>query len=148
MPAVAAGLAIGIAFVITFSLKFIPAATALSDEELIERTKRLEEVQLFLDLYPDSEVRVVRDDMTEQIHIFYSVERQVREPKPFDSGTVTKELEAMLNTRGHVWISTLTCGDRISMTMFHVTKDMVVNACFHGAGRASDSPPVANDDVE
>lgn len=150
IPAAIAGLAVGIAFVIIFSLEFMPA-TALTDEELIEKTKSLEEVQLFLELYPDAEVRVDRNDPPGQIHVYYSVERQAREPSTFDSGIVGKELGTTINAYGNARVSALSCLDRISLTMFHVTKDMIANECFDGSGTAGmehDSSPVVDDAEE
>ncbi|MEW6605114.1 MAG: hypothetical protein AB1351_10580 [Thermoproteota archaeon] len=45
------GLAIGIAFVVMFSLVFIPV-TALTNGEAIEKAKSFNEVQLFLKMHP------------------------------------------------------------------------------------------------
>lgn len=134
---VIAGLAIGIAFVVMLSLVSFPVA-ALTDEELIEKTKKLKEVQLFLEMHPDAEIFVERhNDTFRAVEVHYSVTKQIMEPTRFDSGIRTKVLVVVVGTGSSfdddTASFTLVCdrGERSSMT-FHASMDAIANECIVG----------------
>lgn len=132
---VIAGLVIGIAFVVMLSLASFPVA-ALTDEELIEKTKKLKEVQLFLEMHPDAEISVERhNDTFRAVEVHYSVTKQIMEPTRFDSGIRTKELVVGTGSSfdDDAASFTLVCnrGERSSMT-FHASMDAIANECIVG----------------
>lgn len=82
---VAAGLAIGIAFVMVFSVVLKPDFM-LTDEELISKYSELAEVKYFLEKYPDAGAEVNRNPNEENLRISFTVERQIYPPGQFYTG--------------------------------------------------------------
>lgn len=82
---VVAGLAVGIAFIILFSiaprLDFL-----LSDREIISKYSNLPEVRYFLDKYPDAKAEVDRSHSERYIWVSFTVEEQVTPPSGLDTG--------------------------------------------------------------
>ncbi|HEU4605884.1 MAG TPA: hypothetical protein VFS46_06565, partial [Nitrososphaera sp.] len=82
---VAAGLAIGITFVVVFSVVLKPDFM-LTDEELISKYSDLAEVKYFLEKYPDAKVEVNRNPYEEDAEISFTVERQIYPSGQFYTG--------------------------------------------------------------
>jgi hypothetical protein len=84
--AVIAGLAVGIAVVILFSM-IIRSDSLLSDEELIARYSKIPEVKYFLSKYPDATVNVDRWDYGKHaVGVSLMTERQVYPPSDDEDG--------------------------------------------------------------
>lgn len=67
LPAVVAGLAVGIGFVVLFSLSMTPSSFPFSyDGRIIASTMELKEAQVFLSEYPSAKVEVDRTDEAEE----------------------------------------------------------------------------------
>lgn len=60
---VIAGLAVGIAVIMLFSLTFKPVLSSLAATELIEKAKTSKQVQFFLQKYPEAKITVDRLDV-------------------------------------------------------------------------------------
>lgn len=86
---VIAGLAVGIAFVVLFSMMFKLASFVLSDKELIAKYSELAEVRYFIEKYPDAKAEVIRTTDENSVEIVYSVERQAEQPSGLSAGVNT-----------------------------------------------------------
>ena len=85
---VIAGLAIGFAFVLVFAFAFQPV-TALSNEQLVTKSKEIGDVQHFLSKYPDAKVDI-RRDLT-KVTISYHISKHLSQPTDNYPDGVTRE---------------------------------------------------------
>lgn len=82
---VVAGLAIGIAFIVLFSVMLKPDFM-LTDEELISKYSKLTEVEYFLERYPEATATVNRSPNENYVEVSYTIERQVASPSELYTG--------------------------------------------------------------
>ncbi len=90
---VTVAIGLGVIFVVVFSLAFKPV-TALSDEQLISKSKQVRDVQHFLAKYPDATVDVHRD--SNKVTVAYSISKQLSEPtSAYPDGIIRKRILAV-----------------------------------------------------
>lgn len=72
-------------------------------------------------MHPDADIHVQRNDASGGIDVYYSVEKQIHEPRAFDSGISTKELVIRVDSLGDPSGLHLVCsaGGR-SAIIFHI----------------------------
>ncbi|AIC15761.1 hypothetical protein NVIE_015160 [Nitrososphaera viennensis EN76] len=75
--AVAVAISLGIIFIAVFAFVFKPI-TALSNEQLITKSKQVKDVQYFLSKYPDAKVDIQRDFV--EVIVSYKASKQLSEP--------------------------------------------------------------------
>ena len=84
---VAIALCLGIIFIVVFAFAFKPV-TALSDAQLIAKSKQVRDVQNFLSKYPDAKVDVHRD--LQKVTIAYGISKQFSDPTSIYPDGITR----------------------------------------------------------
>ena len=128
---VIAGLVVGIAVIILFSLTFNPVLSSLTDTELIEKAKTSKQVQFFLQKYPEAKITV--DRLERGVEISFVAEKQVTNPDASQDGVSEKRLIASVDPFGGDGIALrLECyhAGLNTITFDGVTVDDIGNSCF------------------
>ena len=131
---VVAGLGIGIAFVVIFSIMLQPASIQVN-EELILKYSELPEVKYFLDKYPEAKATVKKTPIENYFVVSYTVDRRVEPPSELYTGINSFAIE--VNSRNNlVWFD-LNCYVHQGMTIGATLTDTSLideagDNCFQG----------------
>jgi hypothetical protein len=127
---VIAGMAVGIAFIVLFSLAYKPAIQ-LSDAELIEKTKTMKEVQFFLQKYPDAKSGVDRSALPDSLYVTHSVQIKLANYGGMDDGIREKQLIVIVDPYGSNNMAlSLSCLAPVSVSVDDgITIDLVDKFC-------------------
>jgi hypothetical protein len=132
---VVAGLAIGIAFIVLFSVVLKPDFI-LTDQELISKYGKLSEVKYFREKYPDAKAEVNRNPNEESLRVSFSFERQAQPPTDWYSGINTFGI-TVYSEPNHLSLATSCAasqGVTIEMGFDNITSiDEAEKNCFHTA---------------
>jgi hypothetical protein len=126
MVPVMAGLAVGIAVIVLFSLTF-KSPSSLTDTELIEKAKTSKQVQFFLQKYPEAKIAV--DRLERGTEVSFLAEKQVTNLDASQDGVSEKRLTASVDPTG---------GDGIALRL----------ECYHAGGGMIASYGVTVDDID
>jgi hypothetical protein len=119
---VIAGLAIGIAFVLLFSMAWRLDNT-LSDDEIIAKYSQLTEIRYFLEKYPDAQAEVERIPSGQTTIVHFRAERQVESGSEMYSGVNVLSVSAYIDKLNGLTLG-IDCGvsqgPTIGVGMFHI----------------------------
>ncbi|MEP0826452.1 MAG: hypothetical protein HRF40_13290 [Nitrososphaera sp.] len=127
---VIAGLAVGIAWIALFALAYKPV-TALTDAEMIEKTKAAREVQLFLQKYPHAKITV--DRLERGTEVTFAAEKRVTNIVTSQDEITEKRLIASVDPYGAEGAALrLECyhAERTVMSFDAVTAEQIDKFCF------------------